>query len=150
MIIVAIYTGLRTNELLNLKWEDVFLRNKNPYIYVRETKNNEPRKIPLINKVKKVLTEILHESEYVFTSPVTRGKYLDIKTTFGRTVLKAGIPHITFHKLRHTTASRLNELGVDIVTIKEILGHKDIKTTLRYLHTTEEYKIAAMSKLEAY
>ena len=150
MIILALYTGLRTNELLNLKWEDIFMDIKNAYIYVRKTKNNEPRKVPIIQKVKKVLSELPHTGEYVFTVPVLNTPYKDIRSTFERTVIRAGIPSITFHKLRHTTASRLNELGVDVVVIKEIIGHKDIKTTLRYLHTSENYKISAMDKLDGY
>lgn len=150
IIIVAIYTGLRMNELLNLKWEDVVIRENSSYIYARETKNNKPRKVPLIKKVIEAIKQIPHYSEYVFTSPVTNTKYTDVKSTFTRTVKRAGIPHISFHKLRHTTASRLNELEVDVYVIKEILGHQDLKTTQRYLHTTEQYKFDAMSRLDEY
>lgn len=70
--------------------------------------------------------------------------------TFSRTVERAGIPHITFHELRHTTASRLNEKGVDILTIKEILDHSDLKTTQQYTHTPRKNILDAVNILEEY
>jgi site-specific recombinase XerD len=60
------------------------------------------------------------------------------------------IPHITFHELRHTTASRLNEKGVDILTIKEILDHADLKTTQQYTHTPRKNILDAVNVLESY
>ena len=148
IITVAVDTGLRQNELLSLKWEDLFFDSNNPYIYVRKTKNNTPRIVGMTNRIKDILIKLEKYSEYVFTSPVTLSKYRDIKSTFNRTVIKAGIEPISFHKLRHTTASRLNEAGVDIVTIQEILGHRNLETTRRYAHSSERQKIDAIKKLE--
>ena len=148
MIIVAIYTGMRTSEILNLKWSDVFFDEN--YLIALNTKNGKSRKLPLFPKVKQAILSQNRVSEYVFTSPVTFTKYEDIKTTFARTVRRAKIPHITFHKLRHTTASRLNELGVDIVTIQRILGHCDVSVTQQYLHTFDDSIINAFKKLEEY
>ncbi len=148
MIIVALYTGMRTSEILNLKWADVFF-NEN-YLVVLNTKNGKSRRLPIIKKVKKALLSQKKISEYVFTSPVTFTKYEDIKTTFARTVKRAKIPHITFHKLRHTTASRLNELGVDIITIQRILDHSDVSITQQYTHTFDDSINNAFKKLEKY
>lgn len=89
-------------------------------------------------------------SEYVFSNPTTKTKYKNIKKTFSRTVARAGIPHIAFYELRHTTASRLNEKGVDILTIKEILDHADLKTTQQYTHIPRKNILDAVNILETY
>ena len=62
-------------------------------------------------------------------------------------VFQAGIPHIRFHDLRHTAATRLVLAGVDLPTVKEILGHASIKVTEKYTHPTPEHKRAAMDRL---
>lgn len=148
MIIVAIYTGMRTGEILNLKWTDVFFNER--YLLARNTKNGKPRRLPMMSKVKNEISAQPRISEYVFTSSKTMTKYKDIKSTFARTVERARIPHITFHKLRHTTASRLNALGVDIVTIQRILDHCDLNITRLYTHTFDDSIINAFNKLNEY
>lgn len=148
MIILALNTGMRVGEILNLKWEHLFM-NRN-YLVALNPKNGKPRKI-LINKTLKTELEKLPKlSEYVFTNPTTKTQYKNIKKTFSRTVERAGIPHISFHELRHTTASRLNEKGVDILTIKEILDHSDLKTTQQYTHTPRKNILDAVNILEEY
>lgn len=148
LIKVALYTGMRKNEILSLQWDDINFRSR--FLLARETKNNKVREIPMCNQLIKVLKEIKRQSIYVFTNPETGTRYQDIYCTFRRAVYKSRIKHITFHQLRHTTASRLNELGVDIVTIQEILGHASIKTTMRYTHNRRESKIRAMDLLGTY
>lgn len=148
IIKTAIYSGLRKTELLSLKWIDVNF-NEN-YLIARETKNNTVREVPLCEPIIKILKSIPKLGEYVFTNPNTMGKYKDVYSNFSRAVIKSKIPHITFHQLRHTTASRLNELGVDIVTIQEILGHASITTTRKYTHNSRASKISAMNLLGAY
>jgi integrase len=59
-----------------------------------------------------------------------------------------GLTDFTFHDLRHTFASRLVMAGVDVPTVKELLGHKDITMTLRYTHLSSDHKQAAVKKLE--
>jgi site-specific recombinase XerD len=63
------------------------------------------------------------------------------------TVKRAGLPKITWHMFRHTFASRLTADGVDIVTVKELLGYADIKTTMRYAHSNDDAKRRAVQKL---
>jgi len=148
IIILALNTGMRVGEILNLKWEHVYMDMN--YLVALNPKNGKPRNI-LINQTLKTEIENLPKiSEYVFTNPVTKTKYKNIKKAFSRTVDKAGIPHITFHELRHTTASRLNEKGVDILTIKEILDHSDLKTTQQYTHTPRKNILDAVKILEEY
>lgn len=142
---VAIYTGLRKNEILSLKWVDINL--KEGYLIARETKNSKAREIPICPILYEVFKSLPQVGEYIFMNPHTGDRYQDVYCNFKRAVKKSRIDHITFHQLRHTTASRLNELGIDIITIKEILGHANIKTTQRYTHNRNEDKIRAMRKL---
>jgi integrase len=74
--------------------------------------------------------------------------YRSFRTAFERAVRQAGIQDFTFYDLRHTFASRLVMAGVDLPTVKELLGHKDIAMTLRYAHLSTDHKQAAVKKLE--
>lgn len=148
IIITALHTGMRQNEILSLKWQDIFF-NEN-YLIALNTKNNKPRKLPLTATLKEELLRLPRLSGYVFTSPVTGTKYTEVKTSFKRAVECSGIPYISFHKLRHTTVSRLNEAGVDIVTIQKILDHADLKTTQRYTHNSSASIENAFKRLNEY
>ncbi len=65
-----------------------------------------------------------------------------------RLAARAGLnSDVTWHTFRHTFASRLNRNGADLVTVKELLGHSDIKTTMRYAHTNREAKTSAVRRL---
>lgn len=147
IIITAIHTGMRCNELKNLKWSDVFLDEG--YLWALNTKNNKPRKLVITRQMKWLFRKMEKQSEYVFTSP-TGTQYKDLKHTFLRTVKRAGIPHITLHELRHTTASRMNEQGIDIATIQEYLDHADISTTRGYIHKPRKNIEFAIEKLSKY
>lgn len=74
--------------------------------------------------------------------------YRDISTAFSTAVRRAGIPDFTFHDLRHTFASRLVMRGVDLTTVKELMGHKHIAMTLRYAHLAPGHKRAAIAGLD--
>ncbi|MBU1913169.1 MAG: site-specific integrase [Candidatus Omnitrophica bacterium] len=87
------------------------------------------------------------ESPYVFCDK--DGKpYHDIRKSFWTALKKSGILNFRFHDLRHTFASQLVMSGVDINTVRELLGHKDIRMTLRYSHLSQDYKRHAMGILE--
>ena len=78
------------------------------------------------------------KGDYVFSE---NGKpYLDVKTGWWTALKNAKIEGFRFHDLRHTFGSRLGMKGADIRTIQELMGHKDIKMTMRYSHPTPEYK----------
>ena len=67
---------------------------------------------------------------------------------FWKAVKLAGIPHIRFHDLRHTFATRLVRAGVDIVTLQHLLGHANITMTSRYAHSLADSKLDAVRRLE--
>jgi site-specific recombinase XerD len=72
-----------------------------------------------------------------------------LKTSWAKVVTTAKLQDFTFHDLRHTFASKLVQAGVDLNTVRELLGHSDIKMTLRYAHLAPEHQAAAVAKLVA-
>jgi integrase len=90
--------------------------------------------------VREALLELNKESgnpEYVFTNPDTGTWYTDVKKSFSAACREASITNFTLHDLRHTFGPRLADAGVDVVKIKELMGHAAIVTTMR-MHTTDK------------
>lgn len=151
IIICALLTGTRKGEILGLKWkENIDLENR--YINLLKTKNNKVRKIPMGNELFRIFKELNeHKScEYVFVNPSTEVNYKYIGKAFRRICKLAKVKNMTFHALRHTAATRMVAAGIDLVVVKEILGHSDLKTTQRYAHPVPERKLKAIEALENY
>jgi integrase len=146
IIVMALHTGMRKGEILNLKWADIDMRNRT--ITIRKTKNNELRILP-INEVLYRTLEVMGQqldNQYVFSN--TDGKpYRDIKVGFRAALRRTGIRDFRFHDLRHTFASHLVMAGVDIRTVQVLLGHKDIRITMRYSHLSDQNLRKAVDKL---
>jgi integrase len=138
IVITALNTGMRKSEILNLKWKEVDLGNRK--ITVANSKNNT-----LYQEIS-VLTKN-PECEHVFL-----GKdglpARDIKKTFLGALKRAKITDFRFHDLRHTFGSQMVMQGVDIRTVQQIMGHKDIKMTIRYSHLSPKYVHDAMERLD--
>jgi integrase len=141
ILLTAINTGMRLSEVLNLKWSDINL--KEGYLLVTDSKNYESRTISLNPTLKATLSRMGKESqsEYVFNGRKT------IKRAWTNALRKSGIPHCRFHDLRHTFASNLVMNGYDLVTVAELMGHKDISMTKRYFHPTPQHKKQAIDSL---
>ena len=84
---------------------------------------------------------------YVFYNPMTGDKFKDVKGALAAAVKRAGLKKVTWHMFRHTFASRLTRDGVDIATVKELLGHSNISTTMRYAHSNDDAKRRAVERL---
>ncbi len=144
IILTALETGMRKSEILNLKWKQANLQEKN--ITVEDTKNKEFRIIPISSILLKAFEGLKSNGEYVFAKD-DGSKILSFRTAFKKAIKRAGIPHLRFHDLRHTFGSRAVMGGVDIVTVKELMGHKSIEMTMRYSHPTPDHKRAAVELL---
>lgn len=142
---LALNTGMRRSEILRLKWEDVDFRER--IIFVKNTKNGEMREIPMADLVYDELRSLPANSDYVFSGDNGK-RMMSIKTGFVNAVNRAGIRDFTFHDLRHTFASHLAMSGVDLLTIKELLGRKAINMTLRYAHLSPDHKRKAIALLK--
>jgi site-specific recombinase XerD len=79
---------------------------------------------------------------------MTGGKFKDVKGALAAALKRAGLGKVTWHMFRHTFASRLTRDGVDIVTVKELLGHASITCTMRYAHSNDEAKRRAVRRLK--
>ena len=151
LVTVALYAGPRRGELLQLRWSNVdFGLN---LINFTETKTNRDRAVPMEPIVREALLELSQQhgsAEYVFTNPDTGTRYADVKKSFSASCQEAGITNFTFHDLRHTFGTRLADAGVDVVKIKELMGHASIVTTMRYIHATDQGKRGAITVLSDY
>ena len=148
IILVALNTGMRQGEILNLKWRDIDI--KEGLIIIQDSKSKEKRILPMNETVKSVfLNPILsNNKEYIFEK---NGKKFDtfyVSHLFEKVVKQAGIKDFSFHSLRHTFASRLVMRGVNLKTIQELLGHKSYQMTLRYAHLSPEHKKQAVEILD--
>ncbi len=144
IVIVALNSGMRKGEILNLKWRDIDFYNN--YISIEVSKNGEARKIPINDMLKQELMSIPRNGDYVF-SKATGEPYGDPRTAFENALKRAGIDNFHFHDLRHTFASHLAMSGVDIRTIAALLGHKTLQMTMRYSHLSPGYLQDAVSVL---
>lgn len=141
-------TGMRRGEILGLQWANVNLNKR--YVHVLKTKSGKERKIPMSDKLYNSLVEIPRHNENLFVNPTTKRVHINIKDVFPEFLKTAKINDFCFHDLRHTAATRMVESGIDLVVVKEILGHSDIKTTMRYAHPVPEVKLKAIQALNDY
>jgi integrase len=146
VIVVAINTGMRRGELLSLRWDEVDLHSGT--ITVKQSKSGRVRHVPLNKTAQEALASVPEPHEgCVFRY---RGsKINDVKTAFLKAVKRAGIPPCRFHDLRHSFATRLVLAGVDLATVKELMGHASISTTMRYAHPSPPHKREAVARLDS-
>ncbi len=144
-------TGMRRGELLSLQWAQLDLNKRTIRIFYGKTKSAE-RTIPMNLTVQNLLRDLQKRknSEFVFPSNRKPGeRILDLKKGFKRAVLLAKLePSLRFHDLRHTFATRLVDIGANIVTVQRLLGHARISMTARYAHSPDVTRVAAGEKLD--
>ncbi len=148
-IIILVYTGLRRSELYNVRWRDVDFKDKSIRVWPYDEfvpKGKRIRTIPLNPKVFEALKSLKERSDG--SEPVYR-PYENIHTlrkNFKKLVKGLGMRG-TLHDLRHTFASHLAMAGVPIPVIQNLLGHTDIRTTMKYAHLSPDQNHIAINKL---
>tara|TARA_B100001971_G_C18153587_1_gene517244 strand:+ start:51 stop:1190 length:1140 start_codon:yes stop_codon:yes gene_type:complete len=147
IVTVALHTGMRKSEILGLRWEQIDLTHG--FILLETSKNGERREIPIDNTLREMFEEMPHsiESIYVFTDR-DGNPYKEVKHSFRTALRKAGIHDFRLHDCRHTFASHLVMAGVDLVSVKELLGHKSLAMTMRYSHLSHGHKRRAVNILD--
>ncbi|PKF78221.1 integrase [Vibrio sp. vnigr-6D03] len=149
LIISALHTGMRKGELLSLVWNDVYFEQR--YIMVRASnaKSKKGRTIPMNDTLFNALSlwkKQVAQTQAVFVTD--KGDAItDIKKPWMKLLKDANIDNFRFHDLRHHFASKLVMAGVDLNTVRELLGHADMKMTLRYAHLAPEHKAAAVNMI---
>ena len=135
---VALLTGMRRGELLGLQWEQI----RNGFIYLTENKSGKARQIPINERLAVILRDLRGKnqlkSQYVFCDPQGR-RFYEVKRSFTSACKRAGLEDFRFHDLRHTFASHLVMAGASLKAVQELLGHADLKMTMRYAHLSHEH-----------
>lgn len=146
LVQLAVQTGLRRSELVNLRWDHVdldtgFLTVANTDDFT--TKNGSERKVPLSDTAREVLERRSSEDAadrcpYVFSHD--EGPYDPdyLSRAFKRYARKAGIGDVHLHHLRHTACSWLAERGVPVEAIRRFAGHSTLAVTERYMHLADD------------
>lgn len=131
VILLAFYTGLRLGEILRA--EPISGMSA---VLLRDTKNGDPRAVPVHPRAARLLKML----------PMATPK-ITIQRAFQRARVRAELPHIHLHDLRHTAASELINAGVDLYTVGKVLGHRDPRSTQRYAHLTHATLAGAVGKI---
>lgn len=150
LVKLLLHTGLRFGEACSLIWGDVDLVGALVTVRGETTKTKTTRHVPLNKTALDTLKTWKPESVGVeaFVFPGNDGQRLvDIKTAWKQVIKSAKIDGFRVHDLRHTFASKLVQAGIDLNTVRELLGHSDIKMTLRYAHLAPEHRAAAVAAL---
>jgi integrase len=173
-ILLCFYTGIRLGELCALRWENIDLETGvmsitataarvNKYdpqgyktIMVTGTpkSRNSGRKIPIpafmTALLKKIAPDDRRETDYVFSSMDKPAEPRTIQRLYKKILKSANVNGRKFHVIRHTFATRALELGIDIKTLSELLGHSSVVITLNvYTHSMLEQKKIAIQKMNS-
>ena len=151
LVLLALNTGLRRGELFQLRWEDVQLKPRLLTVRGAGAKSGQTRHIPLNSEALRLLKQWkpgdAASRTFVFANVRSTEPLGDVKKAWKALMRKAEVSAFRFHDLRHTFASKLVMAGVDLNTVRELLGHSDVAMTLRYAHLAPEHKAAAVEKL---
>ena len=146
-VLVSMLTGLRQGELFALTWADIDFTSKTIAVRASNAKSAKVRHVPMNSEVSELLAArrgndadalVFTHNGHAIASP---------KTSWGTLMRKANIDNFRWHDLRHTFASRLAMRGIDLYTIKELLGHSSITVTEIYAHLQPHKHHAAIAVL---
>ncbi|MDH4378372.1 MAG: site-specific integrase [Vampirovibrionales bacterium] len=150
VVLLSINTGLRRGEVFGLKWSDIDFKLRSLTVAGTIAKSGKTRHVPLNDEAWEALDQWRKQSslssQLVFQRQVGQS-FHDVRSSWSKVLKDAKITGFRWHDLRHTFASKLVMAGVDLNTVRELLGHSDYKMTLRYAHLAPEHKAAAVAKL---
>jgi integrase len=148
VLLLALSTGARYGEIMNLTWDDIDLSRGRAILH--ETKNGERRAIPIVglaldvikelNKVRRIDTKLL----FAGNNP---NKPTVIRKHWDKALKEAGIENFRFHDSRHSAASELAMNGATLAEIAEILGHKTLAMVQRYAHLSEGHTAGVVERM---
>jgi len=138
---------MRLGEILTLQHRDLDFRSV--LILIPDSKNGEPRHVPMDAAITSLLKEYPHHSnsDLVFANKAG-DKLSAIRNSFRAECERAGIADLHFHDLRHTFASHWMMAAGDLYALKDILGHKSILMSQRYVHLSPKFKRAAVNRMD--
>jgi integrase len=150
MVLVSLNTGLRKGELYGLRWDNVDLGTRILTVEGGGAKSGRTRHVPMndevlseLNRWANVQTETTNS---VFTGKTGKA-FSDTSHSWHRVLREAGIERFRWHDMRHSFASKLVMKGVDLNTVRELLGHATLAMTIRYAHLAPEHRFSAVQVL---
>ena len=150
MVLLSAHTGIRQGEMFSLRWGDIDFKNTTLTVHGKNAKSGQTRQIRLNTVALSALREWKKQqplsNEFVFTGE-NENAFNNVKKSWGKLLIDAKISSFRWHDLRHHFASKLVMAGVDLNTVRELLGHSDIKMTLRYAHLSPTIKQNAVELL---
>jgi integrase len=151
MVILSLNTGLRQGELFSLCWENIS-QVPHPQLCVLgfRAKSGKTRYIPLNTTCQNILSEWKRQTgaSHGPVFPNREGKaFNNVKRSWASLLKDAEIKAFRWHDMRHHFASSLAMKGIDLNTIRELLGHSDLKMTLRYSHLCKTHTLSAVERL---
>ena len=144
--------GLRVSEVVRLTVEDI--DSARMMIYIRQAKGRKDRCVPLSPRLLESLRDYWREHRpptWLFPGPGSAGHLhpSTLQRACQQAAQRAGLlKRVRMHTLRHSYATHLLETGIDLPTIQRLLGHSNLRTTLRYLHVRQEHLAATQSPLD--
>ena len=152
LVLLAVSTGARRGELIRLQWTDVDLEPGVPQAIIQDTKNGDPRRLPLVGKalgaIKALKSTNNGASRFVFPSRADLGRpYAAFDAHWYAALASAGITDFRFHDLRHTCASYLASQGASLLEIADVLGHRTMAMVKRYSHLAQGHKTGVIERM---
>lgn len=149
IVVIALSTGARKSEILNLRWKDIDL--KRGMAQLEQTKNRERRALPLTHHAKE-LVQALHDKakpdRHDFLFPRADGMApFTIQKVWYQAIQQAGLDDFHFHDLRHSAASYLAMNGATLAEIAEVLGHKTLQMVKRYAHLSDQHVAKVVERM---
>ena len=142
LIRLAVETGMRRGELLNIAWSDVDLAKGFIRIPAVKAKTNKDRNIPLTPKAKRIIADLAVDNdnqELVFDLSGNA-----VRMSFQRLRERAGMPHLHFHDFRHEAVSRFYDMGLTTPEVMAISGHRSVDMVERYSHASTTNLVAKL------
>ena len=157
LALLSLLSGMRAGECHALTWADIDFENA--IIFVKDTKNTFNRHAHITAQIMEMLQRRYDDqpkSDVVFPCNTGETSKWSVSDSFAKTVQELGFndgiadrrQKVVFHTLRHTFASWLVQMGTPLYTVSKLMGHKDIKMTMRYAHLAPDMHKAAVAQLE--
>lgn len=153
IVVLALSTGARRGEIMNLRWPDVDLSRG--LATLQETKNGERRSLPLVGHLLDLLKAYRGkgvrylDSDLLFPDPRDPSKPWNFQSLWKRALRQAEIADFRFHDLRHSAASALAMNGASLAEIAHILGHKSLSMVQRYSHIADNHASGVVERMNA-
>ncbi len=149
IVVLALATGMRQGEILNIRWQDIDLQREQ--IVLLKTKNKERRTVPLTGLALDLIYKrhngnILSEDQLIF-GRTDSDQPMNIRMSWDKVVKLAALDNFHFHDLRHTAASYLAMDNASLVELADILGHKTLQMVKRYAHLSDAHTKKVVTRM---